>query len=80
MLQAHWQLTASSITQGVLHASSTLDDESRASVNSRVADAVTCSPCPPSGGVFKYLNFLQVDNVCDNGIKLYNALRSKVPT
>jgi len=82
MLQAHWQYDAASIAQGVLFASSILDDESRASVNSQLADAVTCSPCPgPDGkGVFTaFANLIEVDNVCDSGGKLYNALRTKVP-
>ena len=64
------------------HTSSILDDESRASVNSQLADAVTCSPCPgPDGkGVFTaFANLIEVDNVCDSGGKLYNALRTKVP-
>jgi hypothetical protein len=63
----------------VLHASSVLDDESRAGVNSKVADAVTCSPCPSSGGVFRYYGLIEVDNVCDAHPKLFNALRSRVP-
>ena len=79
MIQAHWQYDAASIAAGVLHVSSVLDDESRSSLNSKVADAVTCSPCPPSGGVFKYNNLIQVNNVCDGGNKLYNALRTRVP-
>ena len=81
MIQAHWQYDASSIARGVLHASSILTDETRSSLNSQVADAVTCSPCPgPSGlGVFKYANFIEVNNVCDEGGKLYNALRTRVP-
>ena len=81
MVQAHWQYDAESIATGVLHASSILTDETRSAVNSQVADAVTCSPCPgPSGlGVFKYANIIEVNNVCDGGGKLYDALRTRVP-
>lgn len=79
MLQAHWQYDAAAITQGTLHASSILDDESRAQVNSKVADAVLCAPCPQSGGVFKWHNLIEVDNVCDASPKLFNAFRSRVP-
>ena len=79
MLQAHWQYNAAAIAAGVLHGSSILEDESRAQVNSKVADAVLCAPCPPSGGVFKYNNLIEVDNVCDASPKLFNAFRSRVP-
>ena len=79
MIQAHWQYDADSIAAGVLHASSVLDDETRSSLNSQLADAVTCTPCPPSGGVFKYNNLIEVNNVCDGGGKLYDALRTRVP-
>ena len=79
MLQAHWQTDADSIARGTLHASSVLDDESRAGVNAKLAAAVLCAPCPPSGGVFKWYGLIEVDNVCDASPQLFDALRSRVP-
>ena len=70
MAQAHWQSTALSIALGTLHNSSLLLDESRAGVNSWVVDAI-------NGGQFKYLNYLEVDNVCDNGPAIYDALKKQ---
>ena len=79
MLQAHWQYDADSIAAGVLHASSILDDVSRADLNAKIAEAVLCAPCPPTGGVFKYNNLIEVDNVCNASPQLFNAFRSRVP-
>lgn len=69
MAQAHWQSSALSVTLGTLHNSTILLDESRAGVNLWVEQAIR-------SGAFKYMNLLELDNVCDNGANVMAALRS----
>lgn len=67
MAQAHWQSTALSITMGTLHRSSLLLDVERSGMNKWVENNVAL-------GAFPYLNMLEVDNVCENGPQIYNAI------
>eukprot|EP00602_Paraphysomonas_sp_CaronLab_P000050 CAMPEP_0185028448 /NCGR_PEP_ID=MMETSP1103-20130426/14169_1 /TAXON_ID=36769 /ORGANISM="Paraphysomonas bandaiensis, Strain Caron Lab Isolate" /LENGTH=265 /DNA_ID=CAMNT_0027562873 /DNA_START=57 /DNA_END=854 /DNA_ORIENTATION=- len=69
MAQAHWQSTAESIAIGTLHNSSLLLDESRSNMNGWMAEAITKR-------TFQHLNIVEVDNVCDNGIAIYNAIKA----
>lgn len=69
MAQAHWQSTAYSVSSGTLHNSSLLLDESRSGLNQWVINQI-------KGGSYKYLNIVEVDNVCDQGAELYNALNA----
>jgi hypothetical protein len=71
MTQVHWQSTALSVSLGTLHNSSLLMDESRAGVNLWVQQSV-------SKGDFKYLNLVELDNVCDNGLAVLAVLQSRL--
>jgi hypothetical protein len=68
MAQAHWQSSAASVVFGTLHNSSLLLDESRGGVNAWVEETIIA-------GGFKYLNLLELDNVCDNGNNILDTLR-----
>jgi hypothetical protein len=69
MAQAHWQSSTASVVFGTLHNSSLLLDESRGGVNLWVEQSIRA-------GGFKYLNLLELDNVCDNGNNILSALRA----
>jgi hypothetical protein len=69
MAQAHWQSTAESVSLGTLHESSLVLDVTRSHINQWLETAV-------SQRAFTHLNFLEVDDVCDNGNNLYKALRT----
>lgn len=69
MAQAHWQSTAESVSLGTLHESSLVLDVQRSQINQWLTNQV-------SGKAFKHLNFLEVDEVCDNGTNLYQALHN----
>jgi hypothetical protein len=71
-LQALWQSTASNVILGTLHNSSLLLDESRSKVNKWVAESVL-------KGDFYYLNLVEVNNVCDGGLDIFEALKTYVP-
>lgn len=66
--QALWESDAYGCVTGTLHKSSLLLDESRSNMNQWVAESV-------SRGDFKYLNFLEVNNVCNGGDKIIEALK-----
>lgn len=68
MAQGHWQSTAASIVDGTLHRSSLLLDESKAGVNKWIADSI-------NNNEFNFLNIIEVDNVCDNGPLIYDAIQ-----
>jgi hypothetical protein len=70
MAQAHWQSSAETITLGTLHRSSLVLDESRSEINLWVQKQV-------EAGAFSHLNFLELDQVCDNGPAIYTALKKK---
>ena len=67
MVQTHWQSTAGSITLGTAHRSSLLEDVERSGMNVWVADSI-------NNMLFEHVNIVEVDNVCDHGIDIYNAL------
>lgn len=54
---------------GELHNSSLLLDEVKSNLNGLLLDAVKQKS-------FKHLNFVEVNNVCDNGRELLEALRN----
>jgi len=66
-MQALWQESSASVVLGTLARSSLIDDEARSSLNMKIAEAV-------SQGRWKYINLLEVNNVCDGGLALANAL------
>lgn len=69
MTQAHWQSSAASISLGTLHRSSIVKDEKLSGVNVAMEKQILA-------GQMKYLNFLELDNVCDNGLEVYKAIKS----
>lgn len=69
MTQAHWQYNAEAIARGVLLASTILLDEMRSNLNFQVATKIRQRE-------FRFLNLVEVDNVCNNGLVLLEALRS----
>lgn len=66
--QAHWQYDPKSISQGELHHSCIIADESASGVNKQLAAKIR-------QGAFKHMNLLEVDNVCDGGPALLQAMR-----
>lgn len=69
MAQAHWQSTAASVTLGTLHESSLVLDVTRSRINYWLENEIAQHR-------FAHLNFLEVDEVCDNGNNIYKALHS----
>jgi hypothetical protein len=63
----NWQSSAQSDVLGTLHNSSLLQDEVRSEINQWLADSIRA-------GLFKNLNLLGVDNVCDGGIEITDAI------
>lgn len=70
MIQTHWQSDAASVTLGTLHHSSLLIDEERSMINTWTAEKI-------EQGAFKHMNMVEVDNVCDAGPRLLQALRGE---
>jgi hypothetical protein len=71
MIQTHWQSDAASVTLGTLHQSSLLLDEERSQLNMWTAEQI-------EEGGFKHMNMVEVDNVCDAGPRILQALRKSV--
>jgi hypothetical protein len=69
MAQAHWQSTASSITFGTLHNSSVVQDERRSQVNLYIEQSILNHSYP-------FLNFLELDELCDRGTEIYQAIKT----
>eukprot|EP00600_Ochromonadales_sp_CCMP1393_P004050 CAMPEP_0174993418 /NCGR_PEP_ID=MMETSP0004_2-20121128/23062_1 /TAXON_ID=420556 /ORGANISM="Ochromonas sp., Strain CCMP1393" /LENGTH=275 /DNA_ID=CAMNT_0016247527 /DNA_START=133 /DNA_END=960 /DNA_ORIENTATION=+ len=69
MAQAHWQSDTYSVVAGTLHNSSLLEDNRRSKINKWVEDSIY-------RGDFKYLNMLELNNVCENGPAVLEALRA----
>ena len=67
LAQAHWQSDSYSVVVGTLHRSSLLLDNSRSSMNEWIEQSVY-------EGKFKYLNMLEVNNVCENGLNISKAI------
>jgi hypothetical protein len=53
-----------------LYFSSILEDEERSGINKEVVDRI-------NAGEFNHLNFLEVDNVCDHGLAIKQALQNR---
>lgn len=68
MAQAHWQSTAGSVTLGTLHNSSIVQDERRSEINLFIEQNIL-------SGSYPYLNFLELDEVCDRGTEIYQAIK-----
>jgi len=68
MAQAHWQYDPTSISQGEVYHSCIIADESASGVNKKLAEKIR-------QGAFKHINLLEVDNVCDGGTELLQALQ-----
>jgi hypothetical protein len=68
MAQGHWQSTAVSISLGTLHNSSVLLDESRSGANEWILESIYQRK-------FDYLNLLELDNVCNHGLEIYQAIQ-----
>jgi hypothetical protein len=66
--QAIWQEGADSVVIGTLRNSSLLKDEAESQLNSELAKQVRAGRWPQ-------LNFLEVNNVCDGGPQLLQAIR-----
>lgn len=69
MAQAHWQSNALGDTLGTLHNSSLLADEYRSGVNSWVVESINANE-------FEFINLLELDNVCDKGNEIAQALKT----
>lgn len=67
MQQAHWQSSTESVPIGLLHGSSVLLDESRSNMNKWIADNIAKYP---------YISLVELDNVCDGGEAVFNALQT----
>jgi len=67
--QALWQESVRSVVIGTLRGSSLLMDEQKSGLNSIITHAV-------KSGRWKEVNFLEVNNVCDGGLELLDALRN----
>eukprot|EP01046_Picozoa_sp_COSAG06_P117883 COSAG06_NODE_64993_length_258_cov_0.641509_1_plen_86_part_11 len=65
--QAIWQEGADSVVIGTLRNSSLLKDEAESQLNSELAKQVRAGRWPQ-------LNFLEVNNVCDGGPQLLQAI------
>jgi hypothetical protein len=68
-MQALWQESPASVVLGAAARSTLLDDELRSGLNSKLAEAV-------AAGRWSHVNLLEVNNVCDGGPALFDALRS----
>lgn len=66
-MKALWESDAYGCVTGTLHNSSLLLDESRSRLNEWVAESI-------ANGKWKYINFLEVNNVCDGGDLIQQAL------
>ena len=70
MTQLHWQSSTESVPLGLLHGSSVVEDESRSGMNAWVAQRVALGKA-----YFNLLNLVELDNVCDGGLEVYDALK-----
>lgn len=66
-IQALWQENVGSVVFGEMHSSSLINDESKSKLNHLTASYI-------ESGKFKYLNYVEVNNVCDGGNRLHDAL------
>ena len=71
-VQCIWQETVDSIIVSGLHGSSLLLDETKSQINLLIAKKIMNNEFDVS-----HVNVLEINNVCDNGLVLLNALREK---
>jgi hypothetical protein len=67
VLQAHWQDPYTTLVDGCRD--TVLQMESASGINKQVSAAIMA-------GRWRYINLLEVDNVCDQGLELKTALES----
>jgi len=67
--QAIWQESTRSVVVGTLRGSSLLMDEEKSGLNAIITESV-------NNMRWTNINFLEVNNVCDGGLELFNALRN----
>ncbi len=70
LLQAHWQYSVASVVLGTLAQSSVVLDQRRSRLNREVAARVR-------RGMYADANVVEVDDVCEGGLELLQALRSR---
>jgi len=68
-MQALWEESAETVAIGELHDSSLILDEVKSNLNGLLISAVKQK-------TFKHLNFVEVNNICDKGAELLEALRA----
>lgn len=68
MVQGHWQYDHEAWAKGQAHSSSICLDEDRSGVNAGIADKI-------SSGAWQRVNIVEVDNVCDGGRAMLDAVR-----
>lgn len=68
-IQSIWQESVPSVVIGVAHLSSLLNDEKKSGLNALMAEKI-------KAGVFEHISYFEVNNVCDNGPQLLDALRT----
>ena len=64
----HWQYDHEAWAKGQAHSSSICLDEDRSGVNAGIADKI-------SSGAWQRVNIVEVDNVCDGGRAMLDAVR-----
>lgn len=67
-LQALWQESTASVTIGIAHLSSLLIDEQKSGLNAMMAQKI-------KDGAFEHISLFEVNNVCDQGPQMLEALR-----
>ena len=71
-IQILWQEDAASIAIGEAHGSSLLNDESRSNLNNLTAERIANGIIPVDR-----INLIEINNVCDGGSNIINAIRKK---
>ena len=71
-VQALWQETVDSVIVSSLHGSSLILDESKSQINHILAEKIINKEFDVTN-----VNAVEINNVCDGGIELLNALREK---
>ena len=71
-VQALWQETVDSVIVSGLHDSSLLLDESKSQINHILTEKIINKEFDVTN-----VNAVEINNVCDGGIELLNALREK---
>lgn len=69
MTQGHWQQSTESTIIGNLRLSDLLADEQKSGINKYLAQSIREKK-------FKYLTMLEVDNVCDGGMEILDAIKT----